>query len=66
MNSRQKEELDRMFVEGKWFYNHVLNLHRNGLRLGDINTTDIKSVDHYNKNRELITDELLVLNSQEK
>lgn len=66
LNSRQKEELERMFVEGKWFYNHVLNLHRNGLRLSDINTTSIKSVDHYNKNRELVTDELLVLNSQEK
>ena len=55
-----------MFVEGKWFYNHVLNLHKNGLKLGDINTTNIKSVDHYNKDRELISDELLVLNSQEK
>ena len=66
LNSRQKEELERMFVEGKWFYNHVLNLHRNGLRLSDINTTSIKSVDHYNKDRELVTDELLVLNSQEK
>ena len=55
-----------MFVEGKWFYNHVLNMHKNGLRLSDINTTNIKSVDHYNKDRELVTDELLVLNSQEK
>ena len=55
-----------MFVEGKWFYNHVLNLHKNGLKLKDINTTNIKSVDHYNKNKELISDELLVLNSQEK
>ena len=66
LNSRQTEELERMFVEGKWFYNHVLNLHKNGLRLSDINTTNIKSVDHYNKDRELVTDELLVLNSQEK
>ena len=55
-----------MFVEGKWFYNHVLNLHKNGLKLKDINTTNIKSVDHYNKDKELISDELLVLNSQEK
>ena len=55
-----------MFVEGKWFYNHVLNLHKNGLKLNDINTTNIKSVDHYNKDKELISDELLVLNSQEK
>ena len=55
-----------MFIEGKWFYNHILNLHKNGLRLSDINTTSIRSVDHYNKDRELISDELLVLNSQEK
>ena len=66
LNSRQTKELERMFVEGKWFYNHVLNLHKNGLRLSDINTTNIKLVDHYNKDRELVTDELLVLNSQEK
>ena len=66
LNLRQKEELERMFIEGKWFYNHILNLHKNGLRLSDINTTSIRSVDHYNKDRELISDELLVLNSQEK
>ena len=66
LNSRQKEELEKMFIEGKWFYNHVLNLHKNGLKLKDINTTNIKSIDHYNKDRELVSDELLVLNSQEK
>lgn len=30
LNAKQKEELKRLFVEGKWFYNHVLNLHKNG------------------------------------
>ncbi len=52
-----------MFIEGKWFYNHVLNLHKNGLKLKDINTTNIKSVDHYDKNRNVLTAELRVLNS---
>lgn len=63
LNSRQREELVRMFVEGKWFYNHVLNLHQGGLKLKDINTTHIKSVDHYDKNRNVISDELRALNS---
>jgi len=28
LNKKQKEELEMLFVEGKWFYNHVLNLHK--------------------------------------
>lgn len=27
LNKRQKEELERLFLEGKWFYNHVLGIH---------------------------------------
>ena len=30
LNKRQHEELDMLFVEGKWFYNHILNLKKNG------------------------------------
>ena len=30
LNSKQREELERMFLEGKWFYNHVLNMKKNG------------------------------------
>ena len=52
-----------MFVEGKWFYNHVLNLHQGGLKLSEINSTHIKSVDHYDKNHNVLTDELRILNS---
>ena len=66
LNSRQKEELERMFVEGKWFYNHVLNLHQGGLKLSEINSTHIKSVDHYDKDRNILCDELRVLKSQQK
>ena len=55
-----------MFVEGKWFYNHVLNLHQGGLKLSEINSTHIKSVEHLDKNHNVLTDELRVLNSQEK
>ena len=31
LNSKQREELERMFLEGKWFYNHVLNMKKNGV-----------------------------------
>ena len=27
LNKTQKEELELLFVEGKWLYNHILNLH---------------------------------------
>ena len=31
LNSKQKEELERLFLEGKWFYNHILNMKKNGV-----------------------------------
>ena len=37
MNKKQKEELEMLFVEGKWFYNHILNIHQSGIPLKDIN-----------------------------
>ncbi len=56
-----------LFVEGKWFYNHVLNLHRQlGLRLSDINSTNIRAVDHYDKDKNLIQSELKYLSSAQK
>lgn len=66
LNKKQKEELKRLFVEGKWFYNHVLNLHNNGTELSKINTGAIKEVVHRNKDKNEISDTLQVLNSQEK
>ena len=44
LNSKQREDLERLFLEGKWFYNHVLNMKKNGVHLRDINTTHIKSI----------------------
>ena len=66
LNKRQREELEQLFLEGKWFYNHVLNLHQNGQKLNSINTTNIKSVDHYDKYKNLIQSELKVLSGQQK
>ena len=31
LNNKQREELERLFLEGKWFYNHVLNMKKNGV-----------------------------------
>lgn len=51
LNKKQKEELEKLFVEGKWFYNHVLNIHQNGKSLRDINSTNIKEVEHFSKDK---------------
>lgn len=66
LNKRQKEELEMLFVEGKWFYNHVLSIKKNGVKLRDINTTKIKEVKHFNKNKEEQLSNLKYLSSQQK
>ena len=66
LNNRQREELEQLFLEGKWFYNHVLNLHQNGQKLNSINTTNIKSVDHYDKDKNFVNSKLNVLSGQQK
>lgn len=66
LNKRQKEELQMLFVEGKWFYNHVLSMKKNGIRLRDINTTNIKEVRHFDKDTNEILSKLEHLSSQQK
>ena len=66
LNKRQKEELEMLFVEGKWFYNHVLNIHKSGTKLNKINSTKIKSVDRRDKDKNIITTKLEHLGSQQK
>ena len=56
-----------LFVEGKWFYNHVINFHQERqIRLLDINTTNIKSVNHFTKDHKLIVSELEYLSAAQK
>ena len=56
-----------LFVEGKWFYNHVLSMHNDtNVQLRSINTTDIKSVNHFTKDHELVTSELEYLSAAQK
>lgn len=66
LNNKQHEELDMLFVEGKWFYNHVLNLHHSGLSLKNINSTKIKEINKFNKNNEKETTKLNFIGSQQK
>ena len=66
LNKRQREELDMLFIEGKWFYNHVLNIHKSGTLLSKINTTHIKSVDRFDKDKNIITTKLEHVTAQQK
>ena len=66
LNIRQKEQLELLFVEGKRFYNHVLNIHQNGVSLKDINTTSIKSVEGFTKDKKKVSYDLDVIGSQMK
>lgn len=64
LNKRQREELKMLFVEGKWFYNHVLEMKKNGIKLRDINTTSIKDVKHFDKDGNEVVSQLHYLSSQ--
>lgn len=64
LNAKQREELKMLFVEGKWFYNHILAMKKNGIRLKDINTTNIKEVKHFDKDRNEILSKIEHLSSQ--
>ena len=66
LNKKQKEQLNMLFIEGKWFYNHVLSMKRNGVQLKDINTTNIKEVKHFDKDKNEIISNIKYLRSQQK
>lgn len=66
LNKRQREELQMLFVEGKWFYNHVLSLHNSGEKLNKINSTNIKLVERFDKDGKRITTKLEFMGSQQK
>ena len=66
LNKQQKEQLKLLFVEGKRFYNHILNIHQNGISLKDIDTTKIKSVNCLTKDKQKVSYKLDVIGSQMK
>ena len=65
LNKRQKEELEMLFVEGKWFYNHMLNLRKNQ-EFREINVCHLKEVKHFNKNKEEIISKIEYLSAAQK
>ena len=65
LNKKQKEELEMLFVEGKRFYNHMLNLRKNQ-EFRDINVCHLKEVKHFNKNKEEIISKLDYLSAAQK
>jgi len=67
LNARQREELEKIFVEAKWFYNYVLNIRKEReCSLNSISSTGIKSVIHFDKDRCEVESELELLSSQQK
>ena len=51
-----------LFVEGKWFYNHILGMHKE-VKLKDINTTYVKEVKHFDKDGNELTSRLEYLSA---
>lgn len=66
LNNKQRKELKMLFVEGKWFYNYVLSMKKNGIKLRNINTTNIKDVKHFDKDGNEVVSQLHHLSSQQK
>ncbi len=67
LNNKQREQLEQLFLEGKWFYNYVLDFrNKSGVKLNDINTSKIKEVKHFDKDKNEITSPLTCLLSQQK
>ena len=66
LNAKQREQLKMLFVESKWFYNHVLAVHQSGKKLKDINSSHVKEVKHFSKDKQEVTSKLHVLSSQQK
>lgn len=54
-----------LFVEGKWFYNHMLNLHKD-MSLRDINACSVKEVNHLDKDKNVIHTKLEYISGAEK
>ena len=65
LNKKQKEELEMLFIEGKWFYNHLLNLHKEK-ELREINVCQVKEVNHFNKEHQKINSRLEYISAAQK
>ena len=64
LSKKQKESLKMMFIEGKWFWNHIVNF----TETNDIKDVDlkIKSVKHFDKDHNEVISKFNYLSSQQK
>lgn len=65
LNKLQREQLQMLFVEGKRFYNHILEMHKE-VKLKDINTTYVKEVKHFDKDGNEVISKLEYLSAAQK
>ena len=65
LTKTQKEQLQMLFVESKWFYNHELRLLKDGI-FKDVDPLDINEVIHLDKDKNEITSKLQYLTSSYK
>ena len=66
LNTSQKNKLKMFFVEAKWMYNHILNLSKENTDIFSLTYNDLTEVNHYDKDKNLITSKLSYLSSQMK
>lgn len=64
LNAVQKEQLKRLFVEAKWFYNYAINFMETH-KLSELDTKT-KTVTAYDKNKQPVEHELTVLSAAMK
>lgn len=65
LNNIQRQQLKMLFVEAKWFYNHILNIHKLGTKFKDIDSS-IKSIIRLDKSNNTINTDLKYLGSSMK
>ena len=65
LTKTQKEQLQMLFVESKWFYNYELRLLKDGI-FKNVDPLDINEVIHLDKDKNEITSQLQYLTSSYK
>lgn len=65
LTKTQKEQLFGQFREAKWIYNSILNRSKNGDDLFQITYKDFETVNHLDKNRDVVTEEVKYLSKRE-
>lgn len=67
LNRLQKEQLKMIFVEAKWFYNHCLSWSKEeGNSIFKLDSSKIKEVKHFDKNKNEVISKLNYLGSSMK